>query len=336
MTYDDVHITREVRLPAQEIYDLSTDKEFEDLLKKLPGRVRVLVERRIREVEEIKMQAHAPVEVLYRHAHVIYPEILGPDDLKSLDTIGQWRTDGRLGLEGALHRFGRLDTNQHTSLVTVRVGKAYVGVAEALRPWLDKAQRGLVIIGRPGSGKTVVLRDSMRILSERLAGRFFVGDSSNELLGDGFKPHQITGWMSRVAIGDPQLQYDKLNQMVKNFQPRWIAVDEISALQDARAIAYARSRDVMAVMTWHAGTLQEAYAESTERVLWPLIRRDEKGITGPPVSELGILIRSRGDYLIFEDLGRAFQQIEQGEKPDAIHVNVEQAGRWTHRSAVAV
>lgn len=336
MTYDDVHITRELHLPPQEIYDLSKDKEFEELLRKLPGRVRVLVERRIREVEEIKMQAHGPVEVLYRHAHVIYPDILGPQDLKSLDSIGRWRSDGRLGMEGALHRFGRLDTNEHTSLVTVRVGKAYVGIAEPLRPWLEKAQRGLVIIGRPGSGKTVALRDSIRILSERLAGRFFVGDSSNEILGDGFEPHPITDWMSRVAIGDPQLQYDKLNQMVKNFQPRWIAVDEISSLQDARAIAYARSRDVMAVMTWHAGTLQEAYAESTERVLWPLIRRNEEGISGPPVADLGILIRGRGDYLIFEDLGQAFQQVEAGEKPDAVHVQVAQAGRWTHRSAVAV
>lgn len=324
-------VKQHIELPPQPIFDISSDAEFETMLSKLPGKVAQRVRGRIREVEEIKMQAGAPLEVLYRHAHVIYPDILTREDLLSLDGIGRWRNDGRLGIENTLHRFGRIDTEGHTSLVTVRVAKAFIGLAEPLRPWLEKAEDGLVILGLPGSGKTALLRDALRILAERLAGRLFVCDSSNEILGDGYGAHPIADWMSRVTIGDPSLQLPRLNQVVKNFQPRWMTVDEISSREDARAIAYARSRGARAVMTWHAGSLASAYQEKEERTLWPLIQRNEHGITGQAVASLGVLIRGRGKYIVFEDLTQAFEQVARGELPEAIQIDVAQAGRWQHR-----
>lgn len=248
--------------------------------------------------------------------------------------MGQWRGDGRLGLEGTLHRFARRATLERTSLVTVRVAKAFEGLAEPLRFWLERAQDGLVIIGKPGHGKTTLLRDCLRILAERLAGRLFFNDSSNEVFGDGYRPHKTTGLMSRVTIGDPDLQEEALNQSVKNFQPRWNGLDEVSRLEDAQTIAYARSRGTCAVMTWHAGSLREAYEEKEKRTLWPLISRDEHGITGDPVCRLGVLILRRGEYLVFEDLGRAFASVAAGELPEAVHVKVAQAGQWRDRSAV--
>lgn len=325
-------LTETFRVPAPAIFDRSSPEEFERLLSFLPGRVQVLVKNRIREVEEIKMQAHGPVEVLYRHAHVIYDVTLDDKDLVGLDSIGAWRSDGRLGMEGTLHRFGRRSTNNLTSLVTVRVAKDYVGLAEPLRPWLSQAQDGLVILGLPGDGKTTLLRDSLRILAERLAGRLFVADSSKEILGDGYRPHPSMDWLSRATVDDLSQQEEVLNQLLKNFQPGWMAVDEISRPEDARAIAYARSRGVKAVMTWHAGSLREAYAEKDQRTLWPLIRRDEHGLTGPPVARLGIQILRRGDYLVFEDLERAFEAIAKGMLPQSVRVTVAQDGRWAVRT----
>lgn len=324
-------VTRRINLRPQVIFDVSTEEEFAKLLKMLPSQVQVLVEGRLREVEEIRMQAFGPVEVLYRHAHIIYPVVLTMEDMAIMDSVGAWRKDGRLGLEGTLHRFGRLDTMGHTSLVTVRVAKAFVGIAEPLREWLARADNGLIILGLPGSGKTALLRDAIRILGERLAGRLFVNDSSNEILGDGFEPHPITDWLSRVPIGDPALQFEKLNQTVKNFQPRWMVVDEVSSPVDARAIAYAHARGVRAVMTWHAGSLENAYQESDEKTLWPLIRRNESGITAPPVASLGILVRGRGEYVVFEDLAECFAEVEAGRLPPGVQVSVAQAGRWSHR-----
>lgn len=325
-------VTREVQCAAQAVYDLSSDQEFEHLLEKLPPRVKPLVAGRIREVEEIKMQLHGPVEVLYGHAHVVYPVILNKDDMEILDAVGQWRADGRLGLEGALHRFGRMaSTAGHTNLVTVRVAKAFAGLAEPLREWIERAEDGLIILGLPGSGKTALLRDVLRILGERFAGRLFVNDSSNEILGDGEVPHPTTDWLSRVMIGDPTQQFPKLNQTVKNFQPRWMVVDEVSSPEDARAIAYARSRGARTVMTWHAGSLASAYEEAEEQTLWPLIKRNEVGLIGPPVASLGILVRGRGEYVVFEQLAAAFEAVAAGRLPDGVQVSVAQAGRWTAR-----
>ncbi|CAM3406027.1 Stage III sporulation protein AA AAA+ ATPase domain-containing protein [Deinococcus saxicola] len=326
-------LTRRVTLGVQPVFDQSSDEEFSSMLAMLPPKVRDIVGPRIREVEEIRLQAFSPLEVLYRHAHVIYPVTFSMEEMATLDSIGQWRADGRLGLEGTLHRFGRLDTGNHTSMVTVRVARAYVGIAEPLREWLDKADDGLVIIGMPGAGKTALLRDCNRILGERLAGRLFVCDSSNEILGDGFRPHPITDWLSRVPIGDPAKQLSKLNQVVKNFQPRWMEVDEVSSREDARAIAYARSRGARAVMTWHAENLKAAYEESEERTLWPLLQRNERGLSGPPVASLGILVRGRGEYVVFENLGECFGAVAAGELPPGVQVSVAQPGRWDGRQA---
>ena len=324
-------LTQHQKLPPQPIFDISTDAEFETMLKMLPGQVQPLVRDRIREVEEIRMQAFSPVEVLYRHAHIVYPVVLDMDDMKVLDTLGAWRADGRLGLEGTLHRFGRMDTAEKTSLVTVRVAKAFVGLAEPLRPWLEKAQDGVIIIGLPGAGKTAMLRDVLRILSERLAGRLFTCDSSNEILGDGERPHPITDWQSRVPIGDPALQFAKLNMVVKNFQPRWMVVDEVSSPDDARAIGYAQSRGVRVVMTWHAGSLASAYHETEERTLWSLIKRNAEGLTGPCVAQLGILIRGRGEYVVFEDMTQAFAEVAEGRLPLGVRVSVAQDAKWASR-----
>lgn len=324
-------VTRHLKLPPQPIFDLSTDAEFEALLEKLPMSVQPLVRDRIRDVEEIRIQAFSPIEVLYRHAHIFYPFEPTMEDMKVLDSLGAWRDDGRLGMEGTLHRFGRMDTAQQTSLVTVRVAKAFVGLAEPLRPWLEKAQDGVIIIGLPGAGKTALLRDVNRILGERLAGRLFVCDSSNEILGDGIQPHSITDWLSRVPIGDPKLQLSKLNMVVKNFQPRWMVVDEVSSPDDARAIGYARSRGVRVVMTWHAGSLASAYQESEERTLWSLIKRNEEGITGPCVAQLGILVRGRGEYVVFENLTEAFASVAAGNLPLGVQVSVAQDTPWENR-----
>ncbi len=320
--------------PPALILDLSADEEFDRLERLFPPKVQPYVTGRLREIEEVRMIAHGPLEVLYRHAHVLYPMDLTREEMALLDSVGQWRRDGRLGIEGTLHRLAREATYGHTSVVTVRVARAYLGVAEPFRLWLEDARDGLFLFGVAGSGKTAMMRDANRILAEALGGRLFVNDSSNEVYGDGYRPHKLMGLATRIPIGDPARQTDTLNRVLKNFQPRWMEVDEVSTLTDARSIAYARAREARVVLTFHAGSLHEAYHEQEERTLWPLIQRNEQGLTGRPAAGLGIQLLSRGEYLVFENMARAFEEVAAGRLPEAVYVRVAQDAKWGHRERV--
>ena len=188
---------------------------------------------------------------------------------------------------------------------------------------MGRGQAHLRVGRADGGGVELQLQLVERVLLgllDLLAGELAVGN----------RIHALDA-LSRVTIGDPSLQLPRLNQVVKNFQPRWMTVDEVSSREDARAIAYARSRGARAVMTWHTGSLASAYEEKEERTLWPLIQRNEQGLSGPAVASLGVLIRGRGKYLVFENLSRAFEEVAAGELPHAVQVDVAQAGRWQHR-----
>ncbi len=104
-----------------------------------------------------------------------------------VERIGEFDADNRAGLERTLHRISAI-RNRRAAIVglTLRVGRAVYGTVDIIQDIIESGKSAL-ILGRPGVGKTTLLRESARILAE--SKRVVVVDTSNEIGGDGDVPH---------------------------------------------------------------------------------------------------------------------------------------------------
>lgn len=127
----------------------------------------------------------------------------------------------------------------------IRVARDFYGIG------LSAAQlRGsMLIIGAPGWGKTTLLRDTARQLSEKET--VAVVDERGEVFPWGFHRGPRTDVLSGApkAIG--------VEMVLRTMGPQWIAVDEITAQEDCRALLQARGCGVKLLATAHAGSLEE-------------------------------------------------------------------------------
>ena len=103
------------------------------------------------------------------------------------ERIGEFDTDNRAGLERTLHRISAI-RNRRGDVVglTCRVGRAVYGTTDIIKDLIESG-KSLLILGRPGVGKTTMLREAARILAENT--RVIIVDTSNEIGGDGDVPH---------------------------------------------------------------------------------------------------------------------------------------------------
>ena len=89
-------------------------------------------------------------------------------------------------------------------------------------------------MGRPGIGKTTMLREAARVLADDLDKRVVIVDTSNEIAGDGDIPHPGIGRARRMQVRTPDLQHAVMIEAVENHMPEVIVIDEIGTELEAR------------------------------------------------------------------------------------------------------
>ncbi|MFM7264693.1 MAG: AAA family ATPase, partial [Cyanobium sp.] len=136
-----------------------------------------------------------------------------------LQRLGPFGGDNRAGIERTLHRISaiRNRTGEVVGL-TCRVGRAVFGTVALVRDLLDSGQ-SLLLMGRPGVGKTTALREIARVLADDLGRRVVVIDTSNEIAGDGDIPHPAIGRARRMQVARPELQHQVMIEAVENHMP---------------------------------------------------------------------------------------------------------------------
>src|SRR5262249_17888756 len=117
-----------------------------------------------------------------------------------VERVGQFGEDNRAGIERTLHRISAL-RNRRGEVVglTCRVGRAVRGTGALIRDGVEEG-RSILILGRPGVGKTTLLREAARVLADELGKRVVVVDPSNEIAGDGDVPHPGIGRARRMQV----------------------------------------------------------------------------------------------------------------------------------------
>ena len=168
--------------------------------------------------------------------------------------IGEFDSDNRAGLERTLHRISAIrNRRSHIVGLTCRVGRAVYGTTDLIKDLIESG-KSLLLLGRPGVGKTTQLREAARILAE--TKRVVIVDTSNEIGGDGDVPHPAVGRARRMQVLTPSLQHEVMIEAVENHNPEVIVIDEIGRELEAAAARTIAERGVQLIGTAHGNTLE--------------------------------------------------------------------------------
>jgi stage III sporulation protein SpoIIIAA len=187
-----------------------------------------------------------------------------PEDIEYVTRrVGAFGKDNRAGIERTLHRISAI-RNRRGAIVglTCRVGRAVYGTIDIIRDVVESG-KSILLLGRPGVGKTTKCREVARVLSEELGKRVIVVDTSNEIAGDGDIPHPGIGRARRMQVPGPELQHAVMIEAVENHMPEVIVIDEIGTQEDAFAARTIAERGVQLVATAHGNTLDRLLLNPT-------------------------------------------------------------------------
>ena len=180
-----------------------------------------------------------------------------------MSKIGEFGQDNRAGIERTLHRISAIRNRKgHVIGITCRVGRAIYGTIKIIED-LVLSGKNILLLGRPGIGKTTMLREVGRVLAENAKKRVIIVDTSNEIAGDGDVPHSAIGHARRMQVARPDEQHAIMIEAVENHMPQVIIIDEMGTELEAAAARTIAERGVQLVATAHGNTLDNLILNPT-------------------------------------------------------------------------
>jgi len=254
----------ELELSLKELQDNVTD-DLDALLRVLPLEIAEAIRRegRAEELLEVVLDLGRVPEARFLDREVVLAqrEVTREEIDNVVDRVGEFTTDNRAGIERTLHRISCIRNRQRGIVgLTLRVGRAVYGTIDIIRDLLESEQ-SILLLGRPGVGKTTLLREAARVLSEKK--RVVVVDTSNEIGGDGDIPHPAIGRARRMQVTRPEFQHEVMIEAVENHMPEVIIIDEIGRELEATAARTIAERGVQLVGTAHGNNLDNLLQNPT-------------------------------------------------------------------------
>lgn len=259
-------------------------------------------------------------EVVLRNTEISRPEIDYVDE-----RTGEFDADNRAGIERTLHRISAIrNRRKHIVGLTLRVGRAVYGTVDIIQDIVEGG-KNVLILGRPGVGKTTLLREAARILAE--SKRVVIVDTSNEIGGDGDVPHPAVGRARRMQVREPTLQHEVMIEAVENHNPEVIVIDEIGRELEAAAARTIAERGVQLIGTAHGQTLDnlllnptlsdlvggiEAVTLSDEEARRRGTQKTVLERRAPPTFDVLVEIQTRDQFAIHADVQAAVDALLRG------------------------
>ena len=312
--------------------DINMENEIEDFIKIFP----LPIQKKINQLDknnliEVIVDLGRPFKIRLKddEFEISKRKVNTKDILQITKKLSGFGDDNRAGLENTLHRISAIRNREQKIIgITARVGRSIKGSAKFIQDYASLG-KSILLLGKPGIGKTTMLRELARISAEDLNKRVIIVDTSNEIAGDGDIPHYGIGNARRMQVASTHLQHKTMIEAVENHNPEVIVIDEISTKEETEAARTIAERGVQLISTAHGNQLsnlmqnpilcdlvggiepvtlgdEEAKRRGTQKIV--LERRS------PPTFETLVEIKSFNTVAIYKDTANTIDKILRGSK----------------------
>ena len=256
-----------VEVSNSPIFTQEKDTDLQVLIEVIPEKIRnkLLSHPNIEELLEVVLDLGRPPEARFLGVNELIDtgEVKQSDIDFSVDKVGMFGADNRAGIERTLHRISAIRNRGGKVVgITFRVGRAVYGTIRIIED-LVTSGKSVLLLGKPGVGKTTMLREVARVLADDAGKRVIVVDTSNEIAGDGDIPHRAIGRARRMQVPSPTEQHGVMIEAVENHMPEVIVIDEIGTEREANAARTIAERGVQLVATAHGNQLENLIMNPT-------------------------------------------------------------------------
>lgn len=306
-------------------------EDLDRLIQILPKSIQKIIQRHPQKdtlIEIVMDLGRRPEARFPDHPEYLSPKIITWQDLDySVKRLSKFTDDNRAGIERTLHRISCIRNRQGLIIgLTCRVGRALYGTINIIRDLLE-SKKSILILGRPGVGKTTMVREIARVLANEMEKRVVIIDTSNEIAGDSDVPHIGIGRARRLQVEKTDLQHKIMIEGVENHMPEVIIIDEIGTELEALAAQTIAERGVQLIGTAHGNFLGSLIKNP---VLSDLVggiqyvtlsdeearrRGTQKSIIerkGLPAFQLAIELNERNSWTIHENVETSIDSLLQG------------------------
>jgi len=313
--------------------DLPID-DLQQLLSILPPSIRAQLDRHSQRqslIEVILDLGRLPEARFFGSVEYLSEDPVTHADLDHcIKRIGTFGGDNRAGIEKTLHRISAIRNRSGEVIgLTCRVGRAVFGTIGMIRDLVETG-RSILMLGRPGVGKTTALREIARVLADDLQKRVVIIDTSNEIAGDGDIPHPAIGRARRMQVAHPEEQHRVMIEAVENHMPEVIVIDEIGTELEALAARTIAERGVQLVGTAHGNRLENLIKNPTLSDLIGGIqsvtlgdeearrRGSQKSVLerkAPPTFDIAVEMMERQRWAVHDDVTVTIDNLLRGRQP---------------------
>lgn len=338
---------------------MTANNDLEKLIENLPFFIQEYLNKHAYKDEliEIVVDLGRRPEARFTYGpEYLSPKIISWQDLDYItQRISKFSNENRAGIERTLHRISCIRNRQFLiNGLTCRIGRAVVGTISIIRDLLE-SEKSILILGRPGVGKTTIIREIGRVLADEMEQRVIIIDTSNEIAGDSDIPHFGIGRARRMQVSKTELQHQVMIEAVENHMPQVIIIDEIGTELEVLAARTIAEKGVKLIGTTHGNSLENliknpTLAELIGGIQYVTLSDEEAKRRGTqksilerkayPTFELVIEINSLNSWTIHEDVSNSVdlvlrdilgrEQIRQNCLPEKVEIKCQETSLYSN------